>query len=33
MIIINFAAFSGMGSPEGAPHFILSPLPTEMIQG
>ena len=26
MIFANFAAFSGMGSPEGAPHFILIPL-------
>jgi hypothetical protein len=25
IIIVNFAAFSGMGSPEGAPHFILNP--------
>ncbi len=28
MIFTNFAAFSGMGSPDGAPHFILkSPRP------
>ena len=33
MIITNFAAFSGMGSPEGAPHFILNPRQATLSDG